>query len=78
MDPSKSLSFYIQGFEQAENCITRVYVLTYDTIIKSGGRLIGMVNQHLGKSKILKLLNIRERKLFSSCCLFTLLLLEQG
>ena len=33
----KSLSFYThpQGFEQAENCITRVYILLYDTIIKS-------------------------------------------
>lgn len=66
------MSFYTQGFEQAENRITRVYVLTYDTIIKNGGRLIGMVNQHLGKSNsnslcVLKLLNIRERKLFSSC-----------
>ena len=33
----KSLSFYTHphGFEQAENYITGVYILSYDTIIKS-------------------------------------------
>lgn len=53
IEGQKSLSFYThpQGFEQAENCVTRVYILSYDTIIKSRGRLIGMVSQHLGNSK---------------------------
>lgn len=33
----KSLSFYThhQGFETAQNNVTRVYILSYDTIIRS-------------------------------------------
>lgn len=40
-----------QGLEQAENWKGTVYILSCDTIIKSLGRLIGMVSQQPGKSK---------------------------
>lgn len=40
-----------EGFETAKKHVTIVYILSYDTIIKSHGRLIEMLSQDLGKSK---------------------------